>query len=234
MERTERGSGAPAATDPEGEAGEDRQHHAAAGAPAGGGAAATVAAAVGGADADDADVVEVPAAELEALVARQLEGHGDLAVGGLRAEVDVLEPPLAVDVMDAGDELVGAGAVLPHGRAIGVDDGVIEEAILDAEPAPVLQVDGLVGGDVDLRHGRELDSVRLVRAVVAAGAEVDAEDVGARERGGRVAGGAGRGAPLPLARGGAGGAGVPVSRVLIEAGAVDGLDRADVHLVHVV
>ena len=51
-------------------------------------------------DRDDADVVDRPAAELEALVAIELERELDLAARRLRRQVDVLEAPLLVDVVD--------------------------------------------------------------------------------------------------------------------------------------
>src|SRR5262245_30520229 len=184
--------------------------------------------------ADDADVVEGPAGGLEAVVAVEVEGHLDLSVGGERRQVDVLEAPLLVDVVHGGAVVggaVGAGEVAPRRLAVDVDRRVIEAGVLDAEPAPVVEADVGVAGDVDLRRPREAVRARLVLAVeAAAAAEIDAEDAGPRHRRGRVAAGAARRAPLPLVGAGHGAVG-PVGRIALEVGAVDLGDRADVELV---
>src|SRR5690606_6437563 len=65
--------------------------------------------------ADDTQLVEVPAAELEPLVAVEDELELDLAAIDDRGQVDVLKPPLAVEVMQAA---LGAGRVGPHLGAV--------------------------------------------------------------------------------------------------------------------
>jgi hypothetical protein len=86
--------------------------------------------------------------------------------------------------------LVGGPEVLPGDFAVGVDRGAVEEAVLDVEPAAVLQAHGREALGVD---GGLLRKAARRSGRVGAG-EVEAGDAGAEERGGRVAALALRGA----------------------------------------
>ena len=112
-----------------------------------------------------------------------------------RRQRHVVEPPLLVDVMRRARVAHVRGRVDPHLRAVRDDRRLIEVAVLDGEPAPVLQAHVGVRADVDRRHLQRPTCV--LRRVVAV--EHLREDLRARERGVRIGRGRSSACPTPTA-----------------------------------
>jgi hypothetical protein len=123
---------------------------------------------------------------------------------------------------------VVAVEVAPHLVAVGEDRGLVEEAVLDVEPALVLQAHGGEPGGVDDRGPGPDRGAGLVLADAVG--QRGAEHLGARGGDSGIAAGAGGRRQFPGVAAAAAG-GVRPTRIGLEVGAVDRLDRADVDLV---
>jgi len=95
---------------------------------------------------DDAHVIERPAAELIRGIAVERPLHLRGAVGDVGREIDVLEPPLAIEVVEG---LAVRDRVLPGDLAVDLDRGGVVRAVLDGEPPPVLEMHLRVRRDID-------------------------------------------------------------------------------------
>ena len=117
--------------------------------------------------------------------------------GRVRGDVDVLEAPLAIHVIEAAV----VARVRPDVRAVDRDPRAVVDPILDGEPAPVLEMDLVVHPGRGSRRG---DRGRRVARIAAVRELARAENVRARVRRYRIAadGERRRRGPLPCAVGG--------------------------------
>src|SRR5436853_631762 len=87
----------------------------------------------GAARHDQANVVDVPAREVQRLIALEPVLELDHPVGRLGRQVEVLEPPLLVGVLRVRAVAVHAVEVAPPRRAVDADRRGLPVAVLDAE-----------------------------------------------------------------------------------------------------
>src|SRR4029079_11776414 len=90
---------------------------------------------------DAANVIERPAAELQSLVGGEVPADVQGVAGLVAGNRDVVEPPLAVDVVGGAIVAHVGGKVDPRWLAADGDARLVVVAVLDGEPAAILQVD---------------------------------------------------------------------------------------------